>query len=210
MKRRLLLRTFAHLPLLAATKAAWAAARMRRRARPGDRDWPNPLDWDRLQRDVGGRLVKVRSPLADCRDAPAGTACARLFTELRNPYYIGDEPGLAQTLGWVDAWSFAPSVYAVAAEQTSDVAAAVRFDNWVSCRRRGRRPPDHGRATADTWRSPECHDWPPRAPAIPACALAVTSGVPSVSRERRHARCRPRAPRLPRCDRPPTARASLP
>ncbi|MGC1522043.1 MAG: FAD-binding protein [Steroidobacteraceae bacterium] len=127
MKRRFLLRTFALFPLLAATKAAWAASRMRRRARTGDRDWPNSQDWERLSRDVGGRLVKVRSPLADCRDAPTGTACTQLFAELRNPYYVGDEPGLAQTLGWVGAWTFAASVYAVAAEQASDVAAAVRF-----------------------------------------------------------------------------------
>jgi len=127
MKRRFLLRTFALLPWLAATKAAGAAARPRRRVRPGDRGWPSPEDWDNLNQAVGGRLVKVRSPLVDCRAAPTGAACAQLFAELRNPYYIGDEPGLAQTLGWVDAWSFAPSVYAVAAEQTSDIAAAVRF-----------------------------------------------------------------------------------
>ena len=134
MKRRFLLRTFAMMPLLCAgfavslgsAKAAWAA-RTRRRVRPGDRDWPRPEDWDGLNQAVGGRLIKVRSPLADCRDAPTAAACGQLFTELRNPYYIGDEPGLTQTLGWVDAWSFAPSVYAVAAEQTSDVAAAVHF-----------------------------------------------------------------------------------
>jgi FAD/FMN-containing dehydrogenase len=127
MQRRFLLRTFGLLPLLAATKAAWAAARSRRRVRPGDRDWPTPEDWDRLKQTVGGRLLKVRSPLADCRAEPTGAACTQLFSALRNPYFIGDEPGLAQTLGWVDAWSFAPSVYAVAAEQASDVAAAVRF-----------------------------------------------------------------------------------
>jgi FAD/FMN-containing dehydrogenase len=132
MKRRFLLRTFALLPLLAAgfagsIKGTWATARSKRRVRPGDRDWPDPSDWDRLNHAIGGRLVKVRSPLVDCRAAPTGAACEQLFAELRNPYYIGDEPGLTQTLGWVDAWSFAPSVYAVAAEQASDVAAAVRF-----------------------------------------------------------------------------------
>ncbi len=132
MKRRTLLSAFGVLPLLtvglaAAAKVVGAAARTRRRVRPGDRDWPTPEEWDRLNQAVGGRLVKVRSPLTDCRDAPTGSACAQLFSELRNPYYIGDEPGLAQTLGWVDAWTFAPSVYAVAAEQTNDVAAAVRF-----------------------------------------------------------------------------------
>src|SRR5277367_553190 len=135
MKRRILLRASALLPLLAAGFAAsldsiqeaGAAARVGRRVRPGDRGWPSAEDWDRLHEAVGGRLVKVRSPLVECRAAPTGAACAQLFTQLRNPYYIGDEPGLTQTLGWVDAWSFAPSVYAVAAEQTGDVAAAVRF-----------------------------------------------------------------------------------
>jgi FAD/FMN-containing dehydrogenase len=50
-----------------------------------------------------------------------------LFGRLSNPYYIGDEAGLTQTLGWVDAWTSQPSVYAVAAESTADVVAAVNF-----------------------------------------------------------------------------------
>jgi FAD/FMN-containing dehydrogenase len=123
------------MPLLAGGVAALfgaitptpALARAARRVRPSDPEWPKPEEWQRLNEAVGNRLVKVRSPLQDCLDAPAGADCARLFTELRNPYYIGDEPGLAQTLGWVDAWTFAPSVYALAANRTSDVVAAVRF-----------------------------------------------------------------------------------
>ena len=46
---------------------------------------------------------------------------------LENPYYISDEPAYTQASGWVDAWTSAPSVYAVAAESTADVAAAVDF-----------------------------------------------------------------------------------
>jgi FAD/FMN-containing dehydrogenase len=46
---------------------------------------------------------------------------------LKNPYYIGDEAGLTQTLGWADAWTSKPSAYAVAAESTQDVVAAVNF-----------------------------------------------------------------------------------
>ena len=46
---------------------------------------------------------------------------------LRNPYYIGDQPGLTQTLGWADAWTTKPSVYAVAARNAHDIAAAVNF-----------------------------------------------------------------------------------
>jgi hypothetical protein len=57
----------------------------------------------------------VRSPLAACTDAPSGAACAQLFEDLKNPYYLGDEIGLTQSLGWVDAWTSRPSVYAVAA-----------------------------------------------------------------------------------------------
>jgi FAD/FMN-containing dehydrogenase len=46
---------------------------------------------------------------------------------LKNPYYLGDEVGLTQSLGWVDAWTSRPSVYAVAARTTEDVVAAVNF-----------------------------------------------------------------------------------
>ena len=50
-----------------------------------------------------------------------------MFKELKNPYYLGDEVGLTQSLGWIGAWTSRPSVYAVAAETTKDVVAAVNF-----------------------------------------------------------------------------------
>jgi FAD/FMN-containing dehydrogenase len=46
---------------------------------------------------------------------------------LDNPFYIGDQPGLTQTLGWANAWTTKPSVYAVAARNAGDIAAAVNF-----------------------------------------------------------------------------------
>ena len=46
---------------------------------------------------------------------------------MKDPYYIGDDPSLTQTTGWVDAWTSQPSVYAVAAKTTDDVVAAVNF-----------------------------------------------------------------------------------
>jgi FAD/FMN-containing dehydrogenase len=54
-------------------------------------------------------------------------ACRTLFRELKNPYYIGDEVGLTQTTGWVDAWTLEQSAFAVAAESAADVTAAVDF-----------------------------------------------------------------------------------
>jgi FAD/FMN-containing dehydrogenase len=104
-----------------------AGGRAFQRVRPGDAAWPSEALWDRLSRDVGGRLIRVQSPLAACRDAPNGESCRHLFKELKNPYFIGDEVGLTQTCGWVDAWTAQPSAYAVAARKTTDVVAAVNF-----------------------------------------------------------------------------------
>jgi FAD/FMN-containing dehydrogenase len=105
----------------------WGAARPHSRVRPGDPAWPSEASWSRLSRDVGGRLVKVQSPLTTCTDAPSSAACAKVFKDLKNPYYLGDEVGLTQSLGWVDAWTSSPSVYAVAARTTEDIVAAVNF-----------------------------------------------------------------------------------
>ncbi|WP_374574774.1 FAD-binding protein [Phenylobacterium sp.] len=46
---------------------------------------------------------------------------------LRNPYFIGDQPGLTQSSGWVDAWTSAPSAYVVKARDAADVAKAIGF-----------------------------------------------------------------------------------
>ncbi len=110
-----------------ADRVATASALPFRRMRPGDAGWPAAARWNQLKDAVGGRLVDVHSPLDICMSAPASTECTQVFAGLRNPYYIGDNPALTQTLGWVDAWTSAPSVYAVAASNTSDVVAAVNF-----------------------------------------------------------------------------------
>ena len=95
--------------------------------RPTHRDWPSPIHWSELNRQTGGRLIEVRSPWQACRDAPDAGFCSALFRELKNPYFIGDDVALTQTTGWVDAWRSQPSVYAVAARNARDVAAAVSF-----------------------------------------------------------------------------------
>jgi FAD binding domain len=99
----------------------------KRRVRPSDRGWPSDEKWGQLSREVEGRLIKVRSPLAACVGASFDATCAQTFKELKNPYYLGDEVGLTQSLGWVGAWTSRPSVYAVVAKTTRDVVAAVNF-----------------------------------------------------------------------------------
>ena len=113
---RSILRGLPGLALLASWRGA-AAAPATSRVRPGEPGWPTEADWERLRaRSAAGSSQCAR------RSMPASErrrrTCARLFAELKNPYFLGDEPGLTQTLGWVDAWTSRPSVYAVAAEST--------------------------------------------------------------------------------------------
>jgi FAD/FMN-containing dehydrogenase len=126
--RRRLLKISAALPFIGGlARGASAAAPLQVRVRLGDPAWPSEASWDQLNHDVGGRLIKVRSPLADCVGGTPDAACEQVFKELKNPYYLGDEVGLTQSLGWVGAWTSEPSVYAVAAKTTQDVVAAVNF-----------------------------------------------------------------------------------
>lgn len=97
------------------------------RIRPGDPGWPSEAIWEKLKREVQGRMIKLKSPLKTCSMNPEGEACAEVFKKMQNPYYISNQPALTQTSGWVDAWTSAPSVYAVEAEETTDVVAAVKF-----------------------------------------------------------------------------------
>ena len=116
----------AGLPFLGLGTSAIAAATTSR-VRPGDAEWPSPERWKQLGDQIGGALVKVRSPFAECVSAPNGAACAQLLRSAKNPYALGDDVALTQTFGWVDAWASQPSVYAVAARNTADVVAAVNF-----------------------------------------------------------------------------------
>ncbi|WP_457096941.1 FAD-dependent oxidoreductase [Lysobacter sp. P5_B9] len=132
MKRRDVLKTAIAVPLLTGLslggwRSALAAAPGRSRVRPGNPGWPSPADWDRLKADVGGRLQKLESPFAGCTATPMSAACSEALQHIKNPYYLGDQPALTQTSGWLDAWTSKPSAYAVAAETTADVVAAVNF-----------------------------------------------------------------------------------
>ena len=95
--------------------------------RPSDPGWPSEAQWASLRQQVGEALVAVKSPWAGCRERADSAACAQLLKSPQNPYFLGDDPALTQTYGWVGAWTSSPSVWAVAARSTADVAAAVNF-----------------------------------------------------------------------------------
>src|SRR5262245_24650588 len=127
MNRRAFLKAIGSAALLPTLPRRLSAQTPFRRRRPSDAAWPSPAAWQRLNEAVGGNLILVEFPLAILKNAPESAAAKRLTKDLRNPYYIGDQPGLTQTLGWVDAWTTQPSVYAVAARNAQDIAAAVNF-----------------------------------------------------------------------------------
>jgi FAD/FMN-containing dehydrogenase len=131
MKRRRFLGAAGSTSLLSllgarATPSAAAAAPLQR-VRPTDPGWPAPALWDDLKRQVGGQLIKVPPLLEACAGAPTSAACDDVLRNLRNPYFLGEQPAGTQTSGWVDGWRSSPSAYAVAAKKTADVAAAVNF-----------------------------------------------------------------------------------
>ena len=129
MRRRTLLKAAAVLPLVSCSAAPVRAVAVQavRSVRPGEPGWPDPAEWAKLGKSVGGRLVKVKSPFAVCTPNPGSAGCADLFQNLGDPYYIDGSVALTQTLGWTDAWTSAPSTYAVLAASSADVAAAVNF-----------------------------------------------------------------------------------
>lgn len=135
MDRRTLLKQLAAAPLLhglwpylSSTEQTLAPAKsLFRRVRPGDPSWPSVASWEQLKQRVGGNLIPVHFPLSTCQEASESTSCQDVLKNLDNPYSIGDQPGLTQTLGWANAWTTKPSVYAVAARNADDIAAAVNF-----------------------------------------------------------------------------------
>ena len=108
MNRRRLLAGATGLALLRSGAAAAS------RIRPSYQGWPSAAAWEQLDRAVDGHLTQLEQPILT-QEA------------LHNPYFIGDQAGMTQTSGWVDAWRSAPSVYAVAARTTAHVVAGVNF-----------------------------------------------------------------------------------
>jgi FAD/FMN-containing dehydrogenase len=127
MNRRAFLRGSAAAALVPLDARELLANPATRRVRPADPGWPSKAAWKRLNDAVDGNLMRISFPLAPCFSSATVADCKTLFADLKNPYYIGDNPGVTQTLGWIDAWTTQPSVYAVAARNADHIAAAVNF-----------------------------------------------------------------------------------
>ena len=137
MKRRDLLKTALTLPLCGVMTTGKAFAleeskhhaspRARSRVRPGDPKWPSPAAWHRLNDEVNGNLIEPHPLFASCESDPNGPACLAAHSNIRNPFWIGDQPAGTEVSGWLDAWTPAPSAYAIRARNAADIAAGVNF-----------------------------------------------------------------------------------
>lgn len=85
------------------------------------------VDWSTLAERLGGRLKAVTWPIQALIDGQNPEKATAFFEAARNPYFLGDNPALTQTFGWVDAWSANPSARVVEARSAEDVAIALRF-----------------------------------------------------------------------------------
>jgi FAD/FMN-containing dehydrogenase len=95
--------------------------------KPTQQCWPTPVEWAKLRASLAGTLEEPRSPIAPCLADAAGAACATALRGLASPYALQEQSGGTESIGWLDAWTAAPSAYAVVAENAGDVAAAIRF-----------------------------------------------------------------------------------
>ena len=118
MKRRQFLGASLALTAAATLRVSPARGAPVSRVRPGMPGWPTAADWAALNQAANGRLSPVTLPKFEGPEA-------KKFLE--NPFCLGDEPGLTQSSGWLDAWHASPSAYVVMAKSSADVAAAVRF-----------------------------------------------------------------------------------
>ena len=125
MNRREFLRGALSSPLIARVVPA-SRSQNTKRCRPSDAEWPSEMLWKRLEARLTGSLIRLQ-PQSDTCETLHPPDCGNSLAELRNPFFVGDQPALTQTTGWLNAWRSKPSVYAVAAANSEDVAAAVNF-----------------------------------------------------------------------------------
>jgi FAD/FMN-containing dehydrogenase len=102
-------------------------AALAERCTAGQACWPAAEAWDRLAASLTGTLERPQAMLAACERDASSAGCAAALERATNPFALQDQAGATQSTGWLDAWTAAPSAYAVAAASAGDVVAAVDF-----------------------------------------------------------------------------------
>lgn len=97
------------------------------RCQPNQSCWPNSQKWAGFAKQLTGKLVQPQSPLASCQKNRTDEDCSAALNNVKNPFYLESTPGGTQTQRWEHAWHAQASEYAVEAENTADIVAAINF-----------------------------------------------------------------------------------
>lgn len=89
--------------------------------------WPTDKQWQEFSKQLDGKLVRPEQLTLACQANINSKECKSQLVNIKNPFYVQSQPGGTQTQGWLNAWSNTPSVYAVQAKTTQDIARAVNF-----------------------------------------------------------------------------------
>ena len=100
MNRRAFLKAIGSAALLPILPRRLLASTNFRRRRPSDATWPSQSAWKQLNDAVGGNLDSGRlSPFGSSKPILKAPPPRALWENIRNPYYIGDQPGLTADPG---------------------------------------------------------------------------------------------------------------
>ncbi len=69
----------------------------------------------------------TRWKIEACRHDAKSDACKQALKQVHNPFFLESTPGNSQSQGWLNAWVYQNSIYAVEAATTEDIVAAVNF-----------------------------------------------------------------------------------
>ncbi len=112
---------------LAQISSAKESIKLKCRCYPNEACWPSEAQWEALNKQVDGRLIRVESPFKSCAKNDKNEACRQAIYFSQNPFYLESQAGATQTTGWLNAWQSSPSLYAVKVKNNQDIQAAVNF-----------------------------------------------------------------------------------
>ncbi|MCW5589838.1 MAG: FAD-binding oxidoreductase [Legionellales bacterium] len=97
------------------------------RCTPSENCWPSTQAWQQLQKQLTGKLIKPIALMDACNNDPAAQSCQDAIKLSKNPFVIQSNPGNTMSQGWLNAWNYHNSIYAVEAKNTQDIVSAVNF-----------------------------------------------------------------------------------
>lgn len=97
------------------------------RCQPAESCWPKEDEWEKLNKSIQGRLIKLPSPLDACQLSSNNKTCQLVKSQIKNPFFLETQPALTQYSGWFNAWRSTISKYAVTAKNAKDIAMAINF-----------------------------------------------------------------------------------